>query len=214
MFQIPYESQPIGSRKCGAYCARMILKARGNANISAEAFWKKIKSPDNASGEFIKCHAIVKELLNLKQAAIAITSKNPITILDNCISSNTYAILGCRNSLSENWGHFMVLVDTDKDHVTVHDPNPRGGKNRRIPREELEKLFQRINNNCELPSGLLILISNNNSVLSKKVRKHHCPKCNFQNLNEFTDLIGEFYTNDGHANELICPNCDKDFIPA
>lgn len=210
---MPYESQPIGSRKCGAYCARMVLRGRGISNINAEAIWKKIKSRDKANGEFIKSHALVKELLKLNQLAIAITSKNPIAILDNCISSNTYAILGCRNSSSEHCGHFMVLVNTDKDYVTVHDPHPDGGKNRNIPKKELEKLFIKINNSCELPSGLLILISNNNTDVSKIGRNHECPKCKYQILNIFTDIIGEFYTTEGHANELICPKCDMAFIP-
>ena len=107
----------------------------------------------------------------------------------------------------------MVLVNTDKDHVTVHDPHPHGGANRKIPKKELEKLFECINNNCELPNGLLILISNKNSVLSKTVGKHQCPKCKFQNINLFTNLIGEFYTSKGLANELICPKCDNAFIP-
>lgn len=213
MLKVLYEAQPKKSRKCGAYCVRMILKSKGISSISAEQIWLKLKSKDNRGGKFIKTQALVKELNKHGLQAIAITSPEPLKILDACIRHNVDVILGCRQYKNTDHGHFMVLVDSDSEHITLQDPHPDGGSNRKISRDELAQLFKGLGSNSELPDGLLILIKQDDVI--EKTEQFNCPQphCRQSIFNYFVNVLGEFDTCSALADRLLCTKCDKLFPP-
>lgn len=218
MLDVQYEAQPNNSRKCGAYCARMILKSRGTKNVSAEQVWLKSRTNDNRGGKFIKTQALVKILIKNNLHAMAVSSSKPLEILDACIEKNVDVILGCRQFKDVDLGHFMVLIDTDADHITVHDPHPIGGPNRKIPRFELAQLFQPLGSESELPEGLLILIkrAEKNEIINGTINdSFNCPQpnCEQRIVNPFSHVIEAFGTSEALANRLLCIKCDKLFYP-
>lgn len=219
MKDIPFVPQPRGSRYCAAACASMLMNSYDIAHELSD-IWDGIKAPNKTGGEYGATYLVARYLLNIGIPALTIRARDPIALLRECEILGIDAILCCRQFPELDYGHSLVLLEVENDHVICHDPEV--GPSQRISLNLLAKLFLPLGPNSEITPRILTLVGKRSAnpsnclicgSINKQVAQCPNPPCRAMVPIPF----GVFSACSNHCvpskwvEEIICPGCDCSF---
>jgi hypothetical protein len=155
---IPFEQQSDtdSNRTCGAACLAMVYRSFDEAVPQSE-IWPEIARRNRSGSLACTTHLMVRNAQQRGLAAIAVQARDPLQTLRICRDSGIRAILNTRLQPDSPLGHYLVLLDMDDAHVTVHDPY--FGPARSLPHAELLQLWQVQQHDAEISGNVLIGIA-------------------------------------------------------
>jgi hypothetical protein len=216
--KIYFESQPLGSRICGASCAVMILRSFGKM-ANRQKIWAALRQPSPVGGENIPTSTLTKFLCGKGLPATTVRAKNPEKLIEKCVTHELPAILCCRQSPTSDLGHFVVLVGAEQENIVVHDPEL--GPNHKISRKIISELFEPIGEPSELTSRVLIIIGKapteesqcDECGTSKHLLSTQCPTCSNIVLLPPASVTGCIKPSCQKSllESIICSHCDRPF---
>lgn len=213
---IPYQMQsdPHGSRACGAACLSMVYRSYGH-EVPQATIWPLIAKQNKLGSLASTTHLMARDALGRGFSAVAVQTRHPVQTLRLCHESGIRAIINYRLRHNSPAGHFAVLVNIDDTNVSLHDPF--FGPSRGLSHAELLELWQPGFPNAEITGNVLIGIADKPSGLTSCQfcrasipSEIECPKCKNPVRLQPTALLGCM----GDAciarmwDYICCPSCD------
>lgn len=165
-FEIPYQRQQIvgGGRACGAAALAMVYRSLG-VDCRQEDIWDRVAEEVRPNERVCRTHRLAQDALRQGLSAAVLQAASPLDLLQWMAGSGTRVVLNHRLDAASALGHYTVLVKLDREGVVLHDPH--FGPGRRLPLEELERLWTPLHGVCEIVGGVLVAIG----------RKEEGPAC-------------------------------------
>jgi len=159
---IAFERQLVrrAERMCGAAALAMVYRALGVATTQ-EMIWEQIARRDDRGNRAARTYLLAQNALRHGLSAVVVQAEKPWATLRALAAEPIGAILNHRLRPDSPLGHYSVLVGVDDDAVILHDPEK--GPNRRLPHDDLLRLWQPTLNGSEIASHVLVAIGERES---------------------------------------------------
>ena len=154
--EIPFQSQPPETRRCGAAALAMVYASLGLSRAQEE-IWEAVTEPDRHGKPWARTYRLARHAREQGLEAVVFQAAQPWAVLAHCWRHEIRVILNHRLRADSRQGHFSVLAGIGPEEVLLHDP--QFGPARRVTRPELLRLWLPTLLPCEIAGNVLVAVA-------------------------------------------------------